>query len=271
MSKITEATIGKGESPASILGIEGAQKVVAEFQQEPKVLTHFLFVDSGKRGNLQRSGILFLFVSILAIGAFFFRGALIWIVLLDLAIASALFALLYRRLFKEAKENFPKEKCFLTEKNLIVQHSLASRAVKFIDLIKVKRIEQKKTLAGDLSVLVYMDAENIAEKREPLFFPHNLAQLEALALDAGARAREEKEKKDKEKEEKEKEQAQKNFDAQAAEAQAEVPSPKQIESSEGKAEAPAEPVPEPGAEAPADDQTNPSSEAPEAGIKKKLL
>jgi hypothetical protein len=204
MASVSEATIGKGRAPPGTLGIEGAQKVVAEFPSSEKIINYFLFLNGGKRNNLLRSGILLLSVSIGAIGLFLFPQFSPILLGADAFLTLVLLALLYRKMFKHAADNFEKEKCFLTESHLVVQHSMVERTVRFIEFVKIKKIERKAVpFFGNSATVVYMDAENIAEQRERVYFPDNLTELEAKLLDAAARAKDEKERKDKAKEAKE--------------------------------------------------------------------
>ncbi|MFH0962150.1 MAG: hypothetical protein V1820_05720 [archaeon] len=159
------------------LSLEGAEKVLAEFLQSEGAIAYYIFVDSGERRNLIKLACL-LILSVSLTGLFFLKGIVFSAVFIIISLASvSILILTYRKLFLAAKENFPKEKLFLTEKNVIVQHSLQRLKVKYVPIDRYKRLERMKTPFGEFATLVYLDGEGLSELREKLYFPEKPEQL----------------------------------------------------------------------------------------------
>ncbi len=171
--------------PTGIIDINGAEKVVGEFPQGDGILPYFVFIDGGRRNNLIKLA-LFLFAS-LPIAAGIATNH-IFPVYFGLAFLAAALFIFYVGLLKEATAGFLKEKAFLTNKSFVVQHSLCSRAVKFIELRRIK--DFRRLWIPGMGTFVWarhMDLENIDTLTEPLYFPRDADELESSVLEAAVR------------------------------------------------------------------------------------
>lgn len=154
-----------------ILSLEGAEKIRGEFLQSERAISYYLFIDSGKKQNLEKA--VFLLVAVFSAIALTALRKSVFSIIPGILLLAALFTLglLYKKLLKNAKENFQKEKAFLTEKNIIIQHSLQEKKVKYVPIEKFKGIRTRKVpFFGEFTTLEYLDAEGIDTLREPLYF-----------------------------------------------------------------------------------------------------
>jgi|GEM_PF-4808432 len=183
-----------------ILSLEGAEKIRGEFLQSERAISYYLLIDSGKKRNLEKA-VFFLLLVFSAFGSLspglgIFRA----IPALLLLISAALVVLLYRNLLKNAKDNFQKEKIFLTEKNIIVQHSLQEKKVKYVPIEKFKGVRTRKLpFFGEFTTLEYLDGEGIDTLREPLYFLEKPDSFQDSAHALFERASKEKEQSEKKK------------------------------------------------------------------------
>ncbi len=161
-----------------ILSLEGAEKIRGEFLQSERAISYYLLIDSGKKQNIEKA--VFSFAMIFSIAGIISFGRNIFStfpILIFLASSTSI-VLLYWKLVKNAGERFQKEKVFLTEKNIIVQHALQDKKVKYVPLEKFKEVKITKIpFFGEFATLRYLDGEGIDTLSEPLYFPEKPAYL----------------------------------------------------------------------------------------------
>lgn len=181
--KISEGTLGsRGSSPRGAIGIDGAEIVRAEFQQAEGAVPYFLIVDPGRRSNILREAALAAYLLLVLLAYLLARSVFLQALAALSALLILLLAVVYSRIFRHLKDNLAKEKVFLTDRFLIVQHSLQERAVRYIPLERLKKFSYSRTPFGEFSTAVYLDGEGIGEMREKLYFPADLKRLESEAM-----------------------------------------------------------------------------------------